>query len=103
LSTHGADRQPINLLFEEIVFSYRNLRQDKEARGLIQEILGKFSASVEFQHRIKWDRMTKETPEDVIPWFRKKMDLVAWRINARLASAIDSDVRIFFPIFFPDI
>eukprot|EP01127_Copromyxa_protea_P023000 TRINITY_DN849_c0_g1_i6.p1 TRINITY_DN849_c0_g1~~TRINITY_DN849_c0_g1_i6.p1 ORF type:complete len:2785 (-),score=584.38 TRINITY_DN849_c0_g1_i6:43-8397(-) len=91
MSTHGADRQPINLLFEEIIYSYRNIRQDKEARALIQDMLGKFSESVEYQHRVKWDRLTKETPAEVLPNLRKKMDLVAFRINGRLTSAIDSD------------
>ena len=99
ISPHGADRQPINLLFEEIIFSYRNLRHvDKEARGLIQQILGNFSESVEFQHRIKWDRMTKETPEEILPYFRKKLDLVAFRVNGRLSSAIDNDVSFTLPI-----
>lgn len=79
-----------------MIYSYRNLRQDKEARSLMQEILGNFSESLEFQHRVKWERMTKETPEEIIPHFRRKLDLVAFRINGRLTSAIDHDVRISF-------
>lgn len=59
---------------------------------MIQDILERFSESVEYQHRVKWDRMTKETPEEVLPYYRKKLDLVAFRINNRLAAAIDCDV-----------
>eukprot|EP01132_Coremiostelium_polycephalum_P007428 gene7428-9130_t len=81
---------PINLLYSEVLLIHKGIvPSDKEYLKLLYQLAGNWADYVEYIHRIRWNDVTKEmTPERKVT-FRKKLDLLLWRINNALMNMLE--------------
>jgi len=85
-------RNPLNLFYEELITSQRTPNgNDERVRKLIFPILLNLSEQVEIDHRLRWERKTKMMPPAVIGNFRKKNDIMLWRLRSRLLYAFETE------------
>lgn len=62
-------------------------------------IMASIADSIELFHREGWNKIEKEMPASMLPHFRKKVDLLLYRIYNRLTCAVQMEVRYASPCF----
>lgn len=75
------------------------LRTDDELVPLIYEILQNNADNVETVHAKSWEKLTVGMTADRQVNFRRKLDLLLWRLRERINTCLDanvSDKNIFF-------
>jgi hypothetical protein len=63
-------------------------------------IMASLADSIELFHRDGWNKIEKEIPASLLPNFRKKVDLLLYRIYSRLTCAVQLEVFHFVLSFF---
>jgi hypothetical protein len=103
-------RSPVNLIFSVILNSYRGISHKANSQGEIlftsffisyllldfmtsgKIIMAGIADSIEFFHREGWNKIERQLPAGRLPQFRKKVDLLLFRIHNRLQSAVQLEV-----------
>lgn len=56
-------------------------------------IMASLADSIELFHRDGWNKIEKEMPPNLLSNFRKKVDLLLYRIFSRLSTAVQMEVE----------
>jgi len=84
-------RIPVNLVFSELLDTYRDIIHDKQLRSTLLKILERLADTVELFHKDKWLKLTKGMAPNIKENYRKKSDLLIFRIHSRLDSALHQE------------
>lgn len=85
---------PVNLVFSVILNSYRGISTKQNSHEFMASgkmIMASIADSIELCHREGWYKIGKQFPAIILPNFRKKIDLLLFRIHSRLVSAVQID------------
>ncbi len=89
-------RNPVNLLFMELTMLHKDkdliLKSDDETVPLIYAILQNNADNVEAVHGKYWDKLTVGMSPDRQVTFRRKLDLLLWRLRERINTCLDANV-----------
>ncbi|KAF2073302.1 hypothetical protein CYY_005379 [Polysphondylium violaceum] len=84
---------PINILYSESILLHKGvIPSEKEHLELFYKLASNWSDYVEYIHRKRWNDVTKGMISERKATFRKKLDLMLWRINSSITIMLDTYV-----------
>jgi len=85
-------QSPVNLLYSDLLLSYINQSFDDPLfRMRVYRVLDHLANQVEIEHRLRWNRISKDMDIVTKHHYRNKMDLMLFRIHGRLLTACEMD------------